>query len=828
LYADPCCVTIGHDPLQRSWPRSVGSVRIALPALILLIGAAGFAVTSHAIRKDRDADAERHAEVVSVHTQTLLARARAYVAGLGNALAGEPAPGQRRFARLAGSTAGGVGLVDALWVEDVPDSERRAYERRLGSPITRLTPSGGSEPAPRARSYLAVTFTSRTRPELRPGVDVSGWPALARAIRDPASAFAVSASGVGSLGAQPGFYLLRRGSFGREPDTRGYLAVFFPRGWWTVSLDGDPSRVSLTVDDRLLEGGLDSAPVAGASFEALARRWRVDVASEPRSALQATLPWLALAWPAAAALVAFLIARGIARRRRAEREAERIFDLSLDLLCVAGLDGYFKRVNPAFERTLGYTSEQLLSRPFAELVHVEDRERTRTATEALGRGEQVVQFENRYICADGSERWLEWSVRPVPDQGMMYGAARDVTERRRAEDQLRRAQQLVAASRDELRVLADEQAALRRVATLVAHGGSPQESFAAVASEMGRLLGADATSLLHLEPDGTVTVVAFDSRTGAAMRIGARLALDAGSDAAAAWRAGRAARMDRFDGPAGSFAALLTGLGARSAVGAPIVVEGRVWGAIVAAWMREQPVSADTEGRMAQFTELVATAVANAESRAELIASRARLVAAADETRRRIERDLHDGTQQRLVSLALALRAAEAQVPPEHDELRSQLAHTASGLAGAVEDLQEISRGIHPAILSKGGLKPAIKTLARRSPVPVELDVRGDRRLPEAVEAAAYYIVSEALTNTAKHARASVAHVGLAVSDAAAELTISDDGVGGADLAKGSGLVGLRDRVEALGGTIALVSSPGAGTSLHAIIPIGPVEALAG
>ena len=792
--------------LPRSWPRPVVSLWIALPALIVLIGVAGFLVTAEAIRRDQEAEAGRRAEVASVRTQTLLTRARAYVAGLGDALAGEPAAGRRRFTRLAAATAGGVGITNVLWVEQVPQAERRAYERRLGARITRSA-SGGLAPAPAADSYLAVTYTSRTRPELRPGVDVSGWPALAAAIRDPASVFAVSATRVGSLGPQPGFYLLRRGTFGPGPDNRGFLVVFLSRGWWTVSLESDPSRASISIDGELLEGGLEAAPVADASFDALGRRWRIDVASEPRSALQTTLPWLALTWPAAAALLAFLIVRAIARRRRAERESERIFDLSLDLLCVAGLDGYFKRVNPAFERILGYTSEELLRRPFIDFVHPEDRARTLGALEALGRGEELVQFENRYTCADGSHRWLDWSTRPVPEQGLLYAAARDVTERH---------------------LLADQQAALRRVATLVARGGSPQESFAAVAKEMARLLGADATSLLHFEPDGTVTVVAAHSRTGAAMNVGARLTLEVASGAAAAWRVGRAARMEGFHGGLASFGAALAAIGARSAVGAPIVVEGRVWGAIVAVWTHEQHLAADTEDRMAQFTELVATAVANAESRAELTASRARVVAAADETRRRIERDLHDGTQQRLVSLALALRTAEAQVPPGHEGLRRQLAQTADGLTGAVEDLQEISRGIHPAILTKGGLRPALKTLARRSAVPVELHVRGARRLPNAVEAAVYYVVSEALTNTAKHAHASVAHVELEVGDSVAELAIRDDGVGGADLANGSGLVGLRDRVEALGGTIVIKSSRGSGTLLRATIPLDPVQALAG
>jgi signal transduction histidine kinase len=206
--------------------------------------------------------------------------------------------------------------------------------------------------------------------------------------------------------------------------------------------------------------------------------------------------------------------------------------------------------------------------------------------------------------------------------------------------------------------------------------------------------------------------------------------------------------------------------------------------------------------------------------RAELTASRARVVAAGDEARQRIERDLHDGTQQRLVSLGLELRAADAIVPPGSDELRAQLARTADGLAAALEDLQEVSRGIHPAILNKGGLGPALKALARRSAMPVELDIRGDRRLPEQVEVAVYYVVSEALTNTAKHADASLVRVDLDVQDSVLRLAVQDDGAGGADPANGSGLLGLRDRVEAIGGGLWLTSQPGEGTSVHVTIPV--------
>jgi signal transduction histidine kinase len=233
------------------------------------------------------------------------------------------------------------------------------------------------------------------------------------------------------------------------------------------------------------------------------------------------------------------------------------------------------------------------------------------------------------------------------------------------------------------------------------------------------------------------------------------------------------------------------------------------------------PLPVDTEARIADFAELVATAILNAETRTELTASRARVVAAADETRRRIERDLHDGIQQRLVSLGLELRSAQATVPPRLGELEGELSHVAEELVGVIDELREISHGIHPAILSEGGLGPALRALSRRSPIPVELELHAERRLPEPVEVAAYYVVSEALTNAAKHAQASVVLVELDTHDAVSRLTIRDDGIGGADLSQGSGLLGLRDRIEALGGTLEVASPAHNGTTLLIEIPLG-------
>jgi signal transduction histidine kinase len=377
-----------------------------------------------------------------------------------------------------------------------------------------------------------------------------------------------------------------------------------------------------------------------------------------------------------------------------------------------------------------------------------------------------------------------------------------------------------AESRAGLARLAEEQAALRRVATLVARGVLREVVFAGVVEEVGRLLSVDLVGMGRYESDGTQTIVASWGGAVDHFPVGFRPRLGGRNLVTTVFETGRPARMDSYADASGPVGLAARATGFRSSVGSPIIVEGRVWGVMIAGSSLEQPLPADTEARLADFTELVATAIANAESRAALAASRARVVAAADETRRRIERDLHDGTQQRLVSLALELRAAQATVPAQLGELGGELSRIAEGLASVFEELREISRGIHPAILSERGLWPALRSLARRSAVPVELDLHAERRLPEPLEVAAYYVVSEALTNAVKHAQASAAHVELEARDAIVRLAIRDDGVGGADPRQGSGLVGLSDRIDALGGSLQVTSPAGSGTTLLIEIPV--------
>jgi signal transduction histidine kinase len=380
-----------------------------------------------------------------------------------------------------------------------------------------------------------------------------------------------------------------------------------------------------------------------------------------------------------------------------------------------------------------------------------------------------------------------------------------------------------AQARVALRAIADEQAALRRVATLVARAARPPEVFAAVTEELGRLLSPDVTLLGRYDADETVTLVAAWRATGDDSRVPVEVParFDGGPQGVTGLvrETGRPARIDRYRGPAAEVA---FELGIRSAVAAPITVEGRLWGVMSVASTGDQPPPPGTESRLVGFAELVATAIANAEAHAELTASRARIATTADETRRRIGRDLHDGSQQRLVALALQLRAAQKAVPPPLRQLAADLGTVATGLTDALEELREFARGIHPAILTAGGLEPALRTLAARSAVPIDLDVRVARRPPEPIEVGAYYVVSEALANAAKHADASVVAVEAEAVDGVLRISVRDDGVGGAGFAHGSGLVGLKDRVEALGGRIELVSPRGAGTSVEVELPLTP------
>jgi signal transduction histidine kinase len=380
-----------------------------------------------------------------------------------------------------------------------------------------------------------------------------------------------------------------------------------------------------------------------------------------------------------------------------------------------------------------------------------------------------------------------------------------------------------AEARDEVATLAAEQSALLRVATLVAQGAPAGDIFSAVSDEVADLLGTTMAAINRFDPaEPAIIIVGAAEKTRARVPIGLRLELDDALVATQVYRTGRPAYVGppattSPSTPAAEFLGLIHRV---SSVASPIFADGRLWGAIVVTSETEL-LPLDAQDRLEKFTNLVTTAIGNAETRAELTASRARIVAASDDARLRIERDLHDGAQQRLVSLGLELRTAAEGVPAELPELDARLGRVADEIDGVIDDLREMSRGIHPAVLSGSGLGPAIEMLAVRSTVPVKLDVESPGRFAPQVEVAAYYAVSEALTNTAKHANASQARVVAKALQDRLVVSIDDDGDGGAELREGSGLAGLRDRVEALGGFLRLSSPPSLGTTVAVELPLG-------
>jgi PAS domain S-box-containing protein len=380
-----------------------------------------------------------------------------------------------------------------------------------------------------------------------------------------------------------------------------------------------------------------------------------------------------------------------------------------------------------------------------------------------------------------------------------------------------------AEAREELQQLADEQAALREVATLVAQGAEPRAVFDAVCEVTGRLIGAASVNLARFTTDEHNLTISGWSQRGTHVPPGTRLPLEGDSINAIVRQTRAPGRVDTYDGLPGPLAARLRELGIRSEVGAPVIVDGSVWGALIAGTDQPEPLPPGAEWRLASFAELVATAVSNAAARSELIESRARMITAFDAARRRVTRDLHDGAQQRFVSAIINLQLAQQKWSSEPEPARDLLDRALGDASSGVQELREIAAGIHPAILTHRGLSAALESLAARLPIPVELDVPG-LRLPEPVESSIYFFCSEALTNVVKHARASSARLRVALEDDRCTIEVRDDGIGGADSRPGtSGLTGLRDRIGALKGAMEISSPVAGGTALRAWLPL-PAE----
>jgi signal transduction histidine kinase len=380
-----------------------------------------------------------------------------------------------------------------------------------------------------------------------------------------------------------------------------------------------------------------------------------------------------------------------------------------------------------------------------------------------------------------------------------------------------------------LEELVREHAALRRVATLVAREPSPSEVFAAVTQEAGTLLGAQRATLLRVaNPQRGVVVASWSDGTAPPVPVGHYGPLDGRGILGQMLHTARPVRIEDFDETGGGVAALMRDLGIRAGAGGPIILGGRVWGALSAVWPDRGLMPPGAEDRVAAFAELVSYSIENAETRDELAASRARLVEAANEARRRIERDLHDGAQQRLVAAALTLALVDRQLERDPEGARPVLAMAREQLDYGLGELRDLARGIHPAVLTERGLEAALNALVQRAPVPVELCTTVAERLDKAIEAAAYFLISEALTNVAKYAQANTVSVDVACTGGTLVVTIADDGIGGVDPEQGSGLRGLVDRIDAVGGRLEVSSPPGAGTRLCARLPTTVLGSLNG
>jgi PAS domain S-box-containing protein len=506
-----------------------------------------------------------------------------------------------------------------------------------------------------------------------------------------------------------------------------------------------------------------------------------------------------------------------------EEFAKVLTETTMSLVCVLDSSGRILFFNDACARATGFTREEVLGRDARELVIPPEE------ADAFG---QVLDYiwstglsspqVGHWLAKDGSRRLLAWSNRLVPgsegEPGYLVTTGIDLTERAKnhEDDALGGDPEAKLA---EVGQLAQEQRALRRVATLVASEASPERVFMAVSEETARVLEVNATAVFRFEGDDTATIVGrFDRDDIGAFRLGERLPVDESMTIGRVLYTGEPARIDDYSTLPGEIPKLMMRIGYRSTVSAPIVVAGILWGAVAIASADVLPP--ESEARLAAFCELVSLAVASAQARDDLRSSRARIVRAGDEQRRKLERNLHDGAQQRLVSLALTLRLARRQMELDQTEAAQvSLAAAAEELDLALEELRELARGLHPAALTEQGLGPALEAVARRLPIPVHVNATSER-LPDGIEATVFYIVSEALTNIVKHAQASKANVSITLERDTLRFEVIDNGRGGADPAAGSGILGLRDRAEAAGGTLFVVSPPGRGTVVTAQLPL--------
>jgi PAS domain S-box-containing protein len=497
--------------------------------------------------------------------------------------------------------------------------------------------------------------------------------------------------------------------------------------------------------------------------------------------------------------------RSSERRLRELLENVELIALSIDL------DGRITYCNPYLAELTGWERDELLGRDWYATFTPPERPSLRdTFLPAILAEGIPAHSESTIQTRGGGRRIVWWNNTVIRDhEGHPIGATsigEDVTERRRADQ--------------DLRMLAAEQAALRRVATVVAGEPTQELLLETVTTEVGLLFGAQSANLIRDNGEALLVMGSWSETGEGGIAPGTVFAHDGDSATHLVMRTHQPARVDSLaDIGHPRTRAVWIDLGFGSAIAAPVIVEGVLWGAISVTKTTAEVFPEGAERRLADFAALAAQAIANAQAREEIRASRARIVEAADEARRRLERNLHDGAQQRLVSVSIALRLAQAQIADDPAEAERILRGASEELALGLEELRELARGLHPAVLTERGLAPTLEALAARAPLPVELAVE-ELVLPRAIEAAAYYVVAEALTNIAKYASASAARVSITQAGTEAVIEVADDGVGGAQPARGSGLRGLSDRVDALDGRLEIESAEGRGTCVRAIIPL--------
>jgi len=503
--------------------------------------------------------------------------------------------------------------------------------------------------------------------------------------------------------------------------------------------------------------------------------------------------------------------------------AKVLTETTKSLICVLDRHGRILFFNDACERATGFSRDEVLGRDAREFViPPEEADAFGEVLAYIWKTGHSSPQVGHWAAKDGGRRLIAWSNKLMEgaqgEDSYLVTTGIDLTNRASLAEEERALGGDPEAKLAEVGQLAQEQRALRRIATLVASEATPERVFTAVSEESARVLEVNASAVLRYEGDDTVTIVGRYDRDGIdAFQLGSRFPVDQNTTVGRVLYSHVPERIDDFASLPGDLPKLMLRIGYRSTVSAPIDVAGILWGAITIASV--DILAAESEARLGAFAELASLAVASAQARDDLRSSRARIVRAGDDQRRKLERNLHDGAQQRLVSLALQLRLAKAQLKTNPEGAATSLQAATDELDLALEELRELARGLHPGALTQHGLPNAVAVLGGRLPIDVQIDAPEDR-FPDNVEATAYYIISEALTNVVKHARANCANVKIRRDGDILRLQVTDDGRGGADPAAGSGILGLRDRAEASGGTLFVVSPPSKGTTVTAQLPL--------